>query len=302
MYEKLFSKGGLSLERFRALVEVHDAGSISATSPGDPSRQSLYSRQLRELAEYFGCEMTERKGKAIKLTRNGVKLVELVRPFLSGLDDLRTECLGDHPMFSVAAGDSLIQWLLIPRLGAVAKILPGIRFSTLSLKTNEIIAQVTDGRVDFGIVRKNAVLTGLKSAALGTMEYKAIVPHQLESSNTSPTFKDVFCRLPHAMQTTDGQFTQQLLEIAGSLNSAFSPTLGCESFPQIMAAVKSGCFCAILPELAVEDLKAGPVYRIAHPMLSKLKREIVLVWNPRVIHVRPHASKVVNSMEKALKF
>src|SRR5689334_689413 len=60
MFENLFSDRGLSIDRLRVLVEVHDAGGIAQAAPGDPVRQSQYSRQLRELSEFFGVEVARR--------------------------------------------------------------------------------------------------------------------------------------------------------------------------------------------------------------------------------------------------
>ena len=84
MFEKLFSERGLSLDRLRVLVEIHDAGSIAQAAPGDLVRQSQYSRQLRELSEFFGCEVAQRRGKLLKLTGRGARLAELAR--VDGLD------------------------------------------------------------------------------------------------------------------------------------------------------------------------------------------------------------------------
>ena len=58
MFETLFSERGLSLDRLKVLIEVRDAGSIAQAAPADPVRQSQYSRQLRELSEFFGCDET----------------------------------------------------------------------------------------------------------------------------------------------------------------------------------------------------------------------------------------------------
>src|SRR5258708_1403050 len=112
MFDSLFSERGLSLERLRVLIEVQDAGSIARAAPGDAVRHSQYSRQLRELSEFFGCEVTHRRSKVLKLTSEGARLVELVRPFLRGLEDFHTECRGERILFNVAAGDSLLHWLV----------------------------------------------------------------------------------------------------------------------------------------------------------------------------------------------
>ena len=302
MYDSLFSEGGLSLERLRALIEVHDAGSIANTAPGDAVRHSLYSRQLRELSEFFGHEMTHRRGKVLKLTPEGARLSELVRPFLRGLADLHSECKNERAVFNIAAGDSLIQWLVIPRLGGLFKTLPDVGFTTSSLRTNEIVQQIFDERVDFGLIRKNAVASGLKSIPLGTLVYVAVVPVALAPRKPVPTFSEVFRKFPMAMQTTDGQFARQMRDIAHSGNVPLRPALSCESFPQSLAAVRSGRFAAIVPELAIKELPAGSVHKISGDPLRSLQRDISLVWNPRAIKVRNHAAKVLSAIQAVLRF
>ena len=302
MFEILFSERGLSLERLRVLIEVHDAGSIARTAPGDAVRHSQYSRQLRELSEFFGCEVTHRRGKVLKLTTEGARLAELVRPLLRGLEDFQTECRSENTVFNIAAGDSLIHWLVIPRLGGLLKTLPDVRFTTSSLRTNEIVQQIFDGRVDFGLIRKNAFVSGLKSAVLGTLSYIAVVPTALANRKPVPTFSEVFTKFPLAMQTTDGQFSKELRNIALAENESFRPGLGCQSFPQTLAAVRSGGFAAVIPELSIQELSSGSYHKIPSASLRKLQRDIILVWNPRVTKVRPRAAKVVTEILTKFRF
>ncbi|MDI1342894.1 MAG: substrate-binding domain-containing protein, partial [Pseudolabrys sp.] len=202
----------------------------------------------------------------------------------------------------IAAGDSLIQWLVIPRLGAMLKSLPDVRFATLNLRTYEIIQQVADSRIDFGLVRQNAVIAGMKSASLGALSYVAVVPKELVARKRPPSFSAVLQEFPLALQTTDGQFTNQLREIALAAGGTFRPGLACQSFPQVFAAVKSGRFAAILPEIAAAELPPQSCLKIYGEPLLQLQREITLVWNPRVISVRPQAASIVAKIQTALRF
>ena len=147
MFEALFSQRGLSLDRLKVLIEVRDAGSIAQAVPGDPVRQSQYSRQLRELSEYFGCEVAQRRGKVLVLTSQGERLAELAREQLRALEDFRAECQEQSVAFTLGAGDSLIQWLVIPRLGKIVDAFPGTHFATTNLRTNEIVRQLTESRI-----------------------------------------------------------------------------------------------------------------------------------------------------------
>lgn len=300
MFESLFSERGLSLDRLKVLIEVRDAGSIAAAAPGDPVRQSQYSRQLRELSEFFGCEVAQRRGKILKLTPQGERLAELAREQLRSLDDFRSECREEKVAFTIGAGDSLIQWLVIPRLSAVLDDFPGTRFSTSNLRTNEIVQQLTECRLDFGIIRKNAMAPGLKSVSLGVVSYVALVPEALAAKKKRLALKDVLTELPLATQTTDGQFTSGLRDLAKSLAITLTPALSCQSFPQTLAAVKTGRFAAIVPELAVRDLSPATVHKLTGEPLRVLDREAMLAWNPRLIRIRPNAAKVAANLQKAL--
>jgi len=56
----LFAENGLSLDRLRALLEVGASGSIVKATHGDPVRQSQYSRQIKELEDFFRVKLVER--------------------------------------------------------------------------------------------------------------------------------------------------------------------------------------------------------------------------------------------------
>lgn len=301
MFEALFSERGLSLDRLKVLIEVRDAGSIAQAAPGDPVRQSQYSRQLRELSEFFACEVAQRRGKILKLTAQGERLAELAREQLRSLEDFRSECREESVAFTIGAGDSLIQWLVIPQLGALTSAFPGTRFATTNLRTNEIVQQLTECRLDFGIVRKNAVTTGLKSVSLGMITYVAVVPHKLVPRKGTLTLAQALRELPLATQTTDGQFTSGLRDVAKAGGAPLIPTVACQSFPQTLAAVKTGRFWAVVPEMAAHDLPAGSVQKITDPALHALSREAMLAWNPRLARIRPGATKIAAALQSALK-
>ena len=300
MFESLFSERGLSLDRLKVLIEVRDAGSIAAAAPSDPVRQSQYSRQLRELSEFFGCEVTQRRGKILKLTPQGERLAELAREQLRSLEDFRAECKEESVVFTIGAGDSLIQWLVIPRLGKIIEAFPTTHFATMNQRTNEIVQQLTECRLDFGIIRKNAMAPGLKAVSLGTVSYAAVVPAQLVPSKGKLTLKDALEGLPLATQTTDGQFTGGLRDIAKALDVTLSPALSCQSFPQTVAALRTGRVWSIVPEIALREMAGSNLQRITDPLLSQLEREAMLAWNPRLTRVRPNAAKIATQLHHLL--
>ena len=49
-----------------------------------------------------------------------------------------------------------------------------------------------------------------------------------------------------------------------------------QSFPQTMAALRSGRFWAVVPELAARELPTGIAHRLSNPLLGQLAREAML--------------------------
>ena len=188
----------------------------------------------------------------------------------------------------------------LPRLGTLLKRLPKVRFATESSRTDDIIQDLSNLRVDFGLVRKNAMIPGLQAADLGALSYVIVVPKTLVPKGTGLSLASAL-QLPIAIQTTDGQFGKQLFDIARGFVPAFEPALACQSFPQTLAAVRSGRFAAVLPELAAAELPAASVHKLTGAPLQQLSRDYVLVWNRRMIGVRPLAGSVAELIADTMR-
>ncbi|WP_418386216.1 LysR family transcriptional regulator, partial [Akkermansia sp.] len=153
MFEHLFAERGLSLDRLKTLIEVAKAGSIAAAARGDSARQSLYSRQIKELEEFFGVELAARRGKVLALTRSGWELVRLASESLCLLDDFKSRSRNLPYRFTIGAGDSLHAWVVAPVLADIQQRgLPWL-FALENLRNSEIPLKLQNMDVDFGIVR-----------------------------------------------------------------------------------------------------------------------------------------------------
>ena len=153
MFEHLFAERGLSLDRLKTLIEVAKAGSIAAAARGDSARQSLYSRQIKELEEFFGVELAARRGKVLALTRSGWELVRLASESLCLLDDFKSRSRNLPYRFTIGAGDSLHAWVVAPVLADIQQRgLPWL-FALENLRNSEIPHKLQNMDVDFGIVR-----------------------------------------------------------------------------------------------------------------------------------------------------
>lgn len=300
MFEMIFARRGLSLERLKTLLEVEAAGSISAAGRS-AARQSQFSRQLKELSEYFGFELATRRGKHMKLTAAGGRVASLARQFLTGLENLENETRGAPVSVKIGAGDSLVQWLVIPRLGQHRKAFRKFNFEVVSLQTREITERLGDARLDFGILRENASPVGAKALSLGQVSYSAFIPKSLIRGSKVPVFREIMRDYPMALQVTEGQFTAHLRRLTENIGVRFAPQLACQSLPQATAAVRSGAYASILPTLASTELLPGSFVEVNDRALHVLSRKIALMWNPRVASVRLELASAAKDLADAFR-
>lgn len=297
MFEHLFAERGLSLDRLKTLIEVAKAGSIAAAARGDSARQSLYSRQIKELEEFFGVELANRRGKVLALTRPGWELVRLASESLCLLDDFKSRSRSLPYRFTIGAGDSLHAWVAAPVLAEIQRRgLPWL-FALENLRNSDIPAKLRNMDVDFGLVRTSALAAeGLESRVIRSMDYALYVPAALGGSKVRGREED-FNRLldmfPLAMLGGGSGFHASLKRNCAEFGIKLRVHCETQSFPFAARMLESGAFMAILPCMAEPELGEG-FMKVTHPALDRLSRSISLAWNPRLLRVRPAARRVID--------
>lgn len=292
MFENLFAQSGLSLERLKTFREIVAAGGITAAAGDDSNRQSQFSRQLKELEKYFGVELLKRGRGPAELTDAGQRLYEIVGHTLRALEEFRGTCAGQPIELVIGAGESLIQWLLLPRLPGLAEAHPRLTVTFQNLKTDKILSQVLDGTIDFGVVSRHEPHRALASAPLGKLEFCLFASAELLPAN--PKLKgrsDILGHLPLAMLEGSARIRQIVEEEARRLGIKLNVRLRFSSYPQLAQAVQNLGVAAIMPKLADASFKGTDVHIVPLPFLSSLSRQVSLVWNRKTAEVRPAIGK-----------
>lgn len=300
MFDTLFSRSGLSLDRLRALCHVADAGGIARAVGSDPVRQSLMSRQLKELEEFFERELTRRKGKTLGLTPAGEELARLAREHLAALDDFAALGREVDARFSLGAGDSILHWKVLPRLDAARRSFPRLVLELHALGPGAIVEGLGDLGLDFGIVRGAREHRPLASELLGRVAYALYVPRALLTGRSKPDARRLLAELPLAVPHGDETFSRWLEALA--LGQEVIPSIGlrCETFPQACRALLGGGYAAILPTFVRSELRGRAVVEVPSPLFSDLASDVHLVWNPRVLRVRAAAGRARDALAKAI--
>ncbi|MFO0618982.1 MAG: LysR family transcriptional regulator [Polyangiaceae bacterium] len=299
MYDGLFAQQGLSLDRLRTFLRVVHAGNIALAAPGDPIRQSQYSRQISELETFFGQELFARRGRTRALTPAGERLARSARDAFDRLADLHAEAHTGRATFTLGAGDSLLHGFVIARLGPALAKLPKVQLSLVSLAGKDILERIADARLDFGIVRATELPRGLRSAALGAVDYAVYAPRRMLAKGAS--LDDLVASAPFALQESEPRLNERLLEYARSRGVSLNVSLVCETFPQAVLAAQSGHHAAFLPTLARDALLARGVVEVPSSRLPKTTAKIALVWQERTARVRALGETVAKTLSTALR-
>jgi DNA-binding transcriptional LysR family regulator len=285
----LFAKGGLSFDRLRVLLDVRDAGSIAKAAGGNAVRQSQYSRQLKELEECFGVELTIRQGRQLKLTAAGEELAALTREHFTWLGDFAAKVSGTASLYAIGAGESLIDWLLLPRLSSLSASLPGVSLRLDNLRGSEIVERLQDRVLDFGVLNADRIPAGFDRKSLGQLRYRLAVPSGLLAKDGAIP---AIAELPLAVMTPDSNIGRVCLEALGHGVRPLQVRLQCDSFPAIARAVQSGAYVGILPDIAAADpILQGVTFREIKA-LNKLASSYSLVWIARRLALRPRFDAV----------
>lgn len=298
MNERLLARRGLSLERLENFCRVAEAGGITKAAGGDPTQQSLFSRQIRELEEYFGTELIQRDGRGICMTPAGRRLARLIREQFAALLDFQQETRTAPVSLSIGAGNSVLEWLLTPALARLRKELPTVEVALLNKRTQDVVRDLQELKLDIGIVRADAVEGRLKTAPFGRMDYAVFMPEAWATGLLEAQLRVRLKDFPLALMA-DGTFRQQFDEAIRREKLKVQVAVSCSSFTQAAKLLESGAFAAVLPTAAVRQSQACPVRQVSLPGLARCGRKLVLAWNPRLATVRPVVDKAIQVLRAA---
>jgi DNA-binding transcriptional LysR family regulator len=298
MFARLFAEGGLSLDRLRALVEVGAAGGIARAAQGDPIKQSQYSRQIKELEDFFQARLVERQGQGLRLTPNGRELARISRFFLLGLSNFQRGCLAEEQTFRIGAGATFIEQFLVPVL-AKSSSPPGPRYAVEFAVDREVERRLHDLTLDFGVITAASLSRPLQLLELGEWHLCLWVPRALGHDEARALRALEDHRLPLAVPSDEVSLPNvDLLE-------ACEPRLRCTSFLEARVALEREGLATLLPHFLVPGPPTRRLLRVEWPDLEAHRFQYRLAWNPRLLRLNPHARRrrdfLVESLSAAMR-
>ena len=283
MFTRLFTESGLSLDRLRTFVEVGAAGSIVKAAGGDPVRQSQYSRQIKELEDFFRVTLFERHGKGIRLTPNGRELARISRFFLLGLSNFQGGSLAEEQTYRIGASATFLATFMLPVLAAPGSIQPGISYSVETVTDDVIERRLHDLTLDFGVVTSPILSRPLLSRELGAWRLKLWVPKALFKTRQQAARACREKRIPLVLPANE------LPPAKVAPYQDWPRYLTCNSFLEAKSALEQRGLAALLPGFLSPDEES--FFNLPAPAFSPTTFRYRFAWNPRLLRLNPHASR-----------
>jgi DNA-binding transcriptional LysR family regulator len=274
-FDRLFTVSGLSLDRLRTFLRVAEAGNLAKAAMGDVTKQSQFSRQIKELEAFFGLALTRRVGRRIEITEEGMRLASIIRRQFRELDDFRESMTGRSVSVRFGSQGSVIDWLLVPRLTGIRESLGSALVELEVMRSAEVVRSVADGRL--GIVREDAVPAEIKRWRLGQVGYGLFAAKALWKRCS--TVEELLQKSPVAELQFGGQFAERWHHWLATKHLTPQVFARVSSFTDLARIVRTGHAAAVLPILAAVDFEPN---RFEYRPVAALKpRTLVLIANDR---------------------
>lgn len=192
----------------------------------------------------------------------------------------------------IGAGNSMIEWWLMPRLGALRTALPRTKITLINVRTADAIQRLRDMTIDLGIVRCDAVTNPLLKRPLLKLPYSLFLPEKLASGVTIQNIAKKLSGISIAT-SIGGQFREQLDAAALKAGVNLNLDIICSSFTQAARVVSNGTAAAILPDIAAADFPGGSVKAIPLSFLRSYERRLCLAWHKRRVDSNTSIDKAV---------
>jgi DNA-binding transcriptional LysR family regulator len=292
-FARLFDVSGLSLDRLRTFLRVVEAGNLAKAAKGDPTKQSQFSRQIKELEGFFGVALSRRVGRRIEITEEGQRLSLVIRRHFRELDDFREAMSGRCVSIRFGSQGSVINWMLIPQLDPIRATLGNVTVELEQMRSGEVV----DGRVDFGIVREDAAPAELQRWPLGKVGYAMFAENRLWQDH--PSTEKLVQSVPCAGLLGGGQFSERWDEWLAKQGLVPKVAARVSSFLDLARVVQAGRAAAVLPDLAAVDFDPA---RFSYRLIPALRaRKLVLIANPRSLQRAGVATGIAATLAALLR-
>lgn len=250
----------MEIAQLRALVMIHREGTFTRAAERLHVSQPALSQQIKAVERELGMLLFERRGRRITWTPVGEIVLMRAREILQQLEQLQMDISGlyalDQGRLRVGTSDTICLYLLPAVIQAYRERYPRIDIHLMNRPSQEIVAHLQEGAIDFGIVTLPVQGQGVETSYLCDRQDVAVCapthPLALQAAeNSELTLAELIAHQLLLLErgTTSRAFLDQLFAQAGVVPQAME--LGSIEVLKAYAAINLGV--AIVPQMAIRE-------------------------------------------------
>lgn len=146
----------MELHQLRYFCAVARTGAFTRGAEEEGVTQPTLSQQIRKLEASLGVALFERRGRRVRLTQPGMRLLPIAQEVLRHVVDARQalECLRSDIQGPLRVGciPTVMPYLLAPRAAEFQRQYPDVELHLVENTTARLAQQLQDGEVDVAVV------------------------------------------------------------------------------------------------------------------------------------------------------
>ncbi len=250
----------------KTFLVLNETKSFSRTAERVGRSQSAVSMQIQKLEEILRCELFERTKRTVTLTTNGERLILHARKILSLTQTMLNEFLEPQISGTIRFGapEDFTTFHLPAILSEFTQTHPGITLNVQCNLTRSLMKSFSEDKFDLIVIKKDDKENIPNSRILLNEKLVWVISKSLLNS-VSPTGDQA---LPLVLSPSPCVYRERAIQSLTQAEIRWIETFTSPSVAGIVAAVRAGLGCAILPQ---EMVPSG--LKIMNPSLGWPKLE-----------------------------
>lgn len=219
--------------------------------------QSTLSIQIKKLEEELGATLFERDARSVRLSETGTQLIPLISRTLRAADDVQAQAdqLRDPlaGIVRVGAFPTLAPYVLPHMMPALNAALPKLRVELIEEKTETLITQLLDGKLDAALIALPVNHPRLDAIALFAEPFLLALDKQHPLAKKKQAAFEDLATLPLLLLDEGHCLREQSLEFCTRIGKGESQSYRATSLETLRHMVASGAGVTLMPQLAKQD-------------------------------------------------
>lgn len=271
----------MELDQLRYFVAVARAGTFTRAAEREGVTQPSLSQQIRKLEDSLGVPLFERRGRSVRLTQAGERLLPEAQTLLRKAADARqlvTELMNEvGGRLAVGAIPTVMPYWLAPKITSFQSRYPDVEVQLVENITARLIDDLQTGDLDLAIVSLPISFPDIVCSELFREELLFVLPSEHPFA-AQPRLHPRRIAGEHLLVLREGHcFRKQALAVCRRGLREPGTVFESDQFSSVFALVASGFGITVAPKMAVHEasgcrhvpIAGGPTRRIGYAQIRR---------------------------------